>query len=75
MKKEESEQYKEILSLMVEKIKLSKHGYYYSWWLRLDFQNKYSTTKINYELKKASNNGVIVWASYHNGVEYRLKIN
>ena len=64
--------FQEIFDLVVTKIKESKHGYYLSWWLRLDFDDKYSTTKINYELSKAVKKGILVSKSMKYGVEYRL---
>ncbi len=64
--------FQEIFDLVVTKIKESKHGYYLSWWLRLDFDDKYNTTKINYELSKAVKKGMLVSKSMKYGVEYRL---
>jgi hypothetical protein len=64
--------FEEIFDLVVTKIKESKHGYYLSWWIRLDFDGKYSTTKINYELSKAVKKGLLVSKSMKYGVEYRL---
>ena len=64
--------FKEIFDLVVSKIKESKHGYYLSWWIRLDFDDKYSTTKINYELSKAVKKGLLLSKSTKYGVEYRL---
>lgn len=64
--------FQEIFDLVVSKIKESKHGYYLSWWIRLDFDDKYSTTKINYELSKAVKKGLLVSKSMKYGVEYRL---
>lgn len=64
--------FQEIYDLVVTKIKESKNGYYFSWWIRLDFDDKYSTTKINYELSKAVKKGLLVSKSMKYGVEYRL---
>ena len=64
--------YDEIYSTIETKIKESKHGYYLAWWLRIDFEDKYSTTKINYELKKAVKKGLLLSKSFKHGVEYRL---
>ena len=64
--------FQEIFDLVISKIKDSKNGYYLSWWIRLDFEDKYSTTKINYELSKAVKKGLLVSKSMKYGVEYRL---
>lgn len=64
--------FQEIFDLVVTKIKESKHGYYLSWWIRLDFDDKYSTTKINYELSKAVKKGMLLSKSMKYGVEYRI---
>ena len=64
--------FQEIFDLVVSKIKESKNGYYLSWWIRLDFDDKYSTTKINYELSKAVKKNLLVSKSMKYGVEYRI---
>jgi len=60
----------EILQCILEKLKTRR--YYLSWWLRLDLNNKYTTAKINYELKKAVKEGLLIATSHHHGIEYCL---
>jgi hypothetical protein len=60
----------DILQCILEKLKT--RSYYLSWWLRLDLNNKYPTAKINYELKKAVKEGLLVAVSHRHGIEYSL---
>jgi len=66
------EAYNEILSTIKQRIEDYGKGYYLSWCLRMDLQDKYSTAKINYELKKAVKSGELKSKSFRYGIEYSL---
>jgi len=69
---EKQEAYNEILATMKQRIEDYGKGYYLSWWLREYLKNKYSTAKINYELKKAVKRGILKSKSFRYGIEYSL---
>jgi hypothetical protein len=66
------EVFNEILNFTIQKINDSEYGYYFSWWLRVDFAGKYSTAKINYELNKAISKGLLVCEKFNYGIKYSL---
>ena len=61
-----------LYDLIKLKIETSDNGYYLSWWLRIDYNNKFTTPQLNYQLKKLVKKGLILSKSNHYGVEYRL---
>lgn len=69
---EKQEAYNEILATMKQRIEDYGKGYYLSWCLREYLKNKYSTAKINYELKKAVKLGILKSKSFRYGIEYSL---
>lgn len=58
--------------LMKLKIENSEKGYYLSSWLRLDYNNKFTTAQLNYQLKKLVKKGLLLSKSTVYGIEYRL---
>lgn len=68
--------YQEILNKAIEKLNgtASKNNIYLSWWLRIDLNQKYSTQKINYELRKAVKLGLLTSKTHRYGVEYSLPL-
>jgi len=63
--------YEKILQKTITLINEDKDYVCYGWWVRVDFNNAYSTTKINYELSKAVKNKVLISARLQGGVAYR----
>lgn len=64
--------YDEIYDFLLKKLSETGRLYYFSWWLRLDMDNKYSSAKINYELSKAVKKGLLMSKSHRYGIEYSL---
>jgi hypothetical protein len=61
-----------LYDLIKLKIENSDNGYYLSWWLRLDYNNNFTTAQLNYQLKKLVKKGLLMSKSNKYGIEYRL---
>jgi hypothetical protein len=61
-----------IFNKMVKAIENSESKNYYSWWLRHDLNNQFTTTQINYYLKKYVDSGELFCKRYRHGVRYFL---
>lgn len=55
----ETEAFKEIYNRALLEIEKCQWSRVISWHLKLDFEGKYSTSKINYELEKAVRKGLL----------------